>query len=140
LSGGSEEADEGVAEDGVAEVADVGGFVGIDAGVFDERVNLLHSHQASRVLAKSSGVNKGDGGDAGGAVEVGVDVSGAGDFKTGEASESTQRGHDFLGDDFGGFAELAGEFEGDGGGEFAEFEVGWNLEGDGLDIEGVVCL
>src|SRR5271165_5115558 len=35
LAGGAEQADEGVAEDGVAEVSDVGGFVGIDAGVLD---------------------------------------------------------------------------------------------------------
>ena len=39
LSGGAEQADEGVAEDGVAQVADVRGLVGIDAGVFDEGVN-----------------------------------------------------------------------------------------------------
>ena len=32
----TEEAGEGVAEDGVAEVADVGGLVGVDAGVLDE--------------------------------------------------------------------------------------------------------
>ncbi len=37
-SGGAEEAHEGVAEDGVAQVADVGGFVGIDAGVLDENL------------------------------------------------------------------------------------------------------
>ena len=39
LSGGAEETDEGVAEDGVAQVADVGGLVGIDAGVLDQCMN-----------------------------------------------------------------------------------------------------
>ena len=33
---GAEEALEGVAEDGVAQVANVGGFVGIDAGMLDD--------------------------------------------------------------------------------------------------------
>ena len=36
LAGGAEQADKGVAEDGVAEMADVGGLVGIDAGVLYE--------------------------------------------------------------------------------------------------------
>jgi hypothetical protein len=33
---GAQHADEGIAEDGVAEVADVGGFIGVDVGVFDD--------------------------------------------------------------------------------------------------------
>ena len=36
LTCGAEQTDERVAEDGVAQVADVGSLVGIDAGVFDE--------------------------------------------------------------------------------------------------------
>ncbi len=41
LAGGAEEADEGVSQDGIAEVADVRGFVGIDAGVLDDDVSGL---------------------------------------------------------------------------------------------------
>ena len=37
----AEHADEGVAQDGVAQVADVGGFVGVDVGVFDDDFCLL---------------------------------------------------------------------------------------------------
>ena len=36
LPGGAEQADECVAEDGVAQVADVGGLVGVDAGVLNQ--------------------------------------------------------------------------------------------------------
>jgi hypothetical protein len=35
VSGGAQEADEGIAEDGVAKVSDMGGFVGVDGGVLD---------------------------------------------------------------------------------------------------------
>ena len=66
------------------------------------------------------------------AVEAGVDVAGAGNFKAGEASEGAEGGDDFLGNDLGGFAESAGELQGEGRGELAEFEVGGNLDGDVL--------
>lgn len=36
ISGMAEDAGHGVAEDGIANVADVGGFVGVDAGVLDD--------------------------------------------------------------------------------------------------------
>ena len=38
VAGGAEQAHKGVAENGVAQVADVRGLVGIDAGVLDERM------------------------------------------------------------------------------------------------------
>ena len=40
LSGGAQQADEGVAQNGVAQVADVRGLVGIDAGVLDQGMDL----------------------------------------------------------------------------------------------------
>jgi hypothetical protein len=65
---GAEESLEGVAEDGVAEVADVGGFVGIDAGVFDE----------AEAGASGVGVLVGGGGEDGeGVVEADVEVAAA---------------------------------------------------------------
>ena len=79
VSVGAEEALEGVTEDGVAEMADMSGFVGIDAGVFDETeagtadVGVL----VCRDLA-------GDGG----AVETDVEVARSGYFDAGDASGS----------------------------------------------------
>ena len=72
---------------------------------------------------------------AGGAIEAGVDVAGAGNFKSGEAFEGAERSDDLLGNDLGGFAERAGELQGDGRGELAEFQVGGNLDGDVLEFE-----
>ena len=71
---GAEEALEGVAEDGVAEVADVRGLVGIDAGVLDE---------AEAGAADVGVLVGGDAADGGGAVETDVEVAGAGDFDAG---------------------------------------------------------
>src|SRR5205823_8711557 len=78
---GAEKALEGVAEDSVAKVADVGGFVGIDAGVFDE----------AEAWATDVGVLiGGDAADGGGAVETDVEITGAGDFDAGDAFEFRQ--------------------------------------------------
>ncbi len=73
---GAEEALEGVAEDGVAEVADVGGFVGVDAGVLDE---------AEAGAADVGVLVGGDAADGGGAVEADVEVAGSCDFDAGDA-------------------------------------------------------
>src|SRR5271154_812698 len=81
---GAEEALEGVAEDGVAEMADVGGFVGIDAGVLDEA-----EAGAPDVGVLVGGYAAGDGG----AVETNVEVACSGYFYGGDA-----------------FGELSGEF------------------------------
>ena len=71
----------------------------------------------------------------GGAVEAGVDVAGACDFKAGKAFESAEGGDDLLRNDFGGFAERARKLKGDGRGELAEFQVGRNLERNVLEFE-----
>ena len=36
---------------------------------------------------------------------------------------------------FGRLAKFAGQLEGDGSGKLAEFQVGWNLEGNVLELE-----
>jgi hypothetical protein len=73
---GAEEALEGVAEDGVAKVPDVGGFVGVDAGVFDE----AEAGAADlRVLIGCYAA------DSGGSVEADVEVAGSCDLDAGDA-------------------------------------------------------
>jgi hypothetical protein len=67
----AEEALKGVAEDGIAEVADVGGFIGVDAGVFDE----------TETGAADFGVLVGcDTAERGGAVEAYVEIACSSDF------------------------------------------------------------
>jgi hypothetical protein len=78
LPGGAQQAHERVAENGVAQVADVRGLVGIDAGVLDQRMNDAAGAPAFR---------RGDVAHAGGAVEPRIDVTRAGNLKAGEAFE-----------------------------------------------------
>ena len=116
---GTEEALEGIAEDGVAEVADVGGFVGVDAGVLDE----------TEAGASDVGVLVGgDAPDGGGAVEAYVEVSCPGDFNAGDAFEFRESGGEFCcqfgRDGAGGFAEALCQLESYGEGEFAECDAG----------------
>ena len=74
----AEEAGEGVAEDGVAEVADVRGLVGVDAGVLDE---------AEAGAAEGGVLIARDARDGGGAVEPDVEVAGAGDLNGRDAGQ-----------------------------------------------------
>ena len=52
-AGGAQHADEGVAQDGVAQVPDVRGFVGIDVGVLDD--DLFRLDGGSQRLASEQG-------------------------------------------------------------------------------------
>ena len=91
LAGGAQQADEGVAENRIAQVADVRGLVGIDAGVLYKRMQAAGFEFEAFTACNEAY--------AGGTVETRVDVTCAGDFKTGEAIERTESGGDFLGDD-----------------------------------------
>jgi hypothetical protein len=106
---GAEQALEGVAENGVAQVANVGGLVGVDAGVLD---------QAKAGTANVGVAVGGDGAHGGGAVEADVEVAGAGDLDTGDAWDLIERGiqlgGEFDRDRTGGFAQALGEFKRDG--------------------------
>ena len=127
---GAEEALEGVAQDGVAEVADVGGFVGIDAGVLDE---------AEAGAADVGMLVGGDAAESGGAVEADVEVACAGYFYAGYSFGELRAEFcsEFGGDDAGGFAEALGQFEGYREGEFAEGDAGRLLD-DEVRERGVV--
>ena len=108
LPGGAQQADEGVAENGVAQMADVRGLVWIDAGVFYEGMQAAgFEFEACAACYQAC---------ARSAIKTGVDVARAGDFESGEAIECAKRGDDLLGDDFGRLAEFAGQFVRDGGG------------------------
>src|SRR6266478_6236847 len=69
---GAEQANEGIAENGVAEMTHVRGFVGVDAGVLDE--NLACGDFRRRLFVS------GYGGRDRGAIDADVDVSSACDF------------------------------------------------------------
>ena len=128
---GAEQAHERVAEDGVAQVADVRGLVGIDGGV-------LYEHMALRVRGDAFGL--GHQASCLGAVEIGVDITSAGDFEFGEAFDGAEGGDDLSCYDLGRFAELARQFEGDGRGDLAEAQIGRRLQRNLADFEIVFFL
>src|SRR5216683_2778417 len=121
---GAKEALEGVAEDGVTEVADMRGLVGVDAGVLDE----------AEAGAADLGVLVGrDAADGGGAIEADVEVARSGDLDAGYSLEFGERRGQLcckLGRDGArGFAEALGQLEGNGEGKLAEGDAGRLLDG-----------
>jgi hypothetical protein len=66
----------------------------------------------------------------GGAVEVGVQVAGAGDFDAGDAFGLGQGVGDFLGDDPWGFFQALGQLEADRRRGFAHFDFGRAVDYD----------
>ena len=123
LSGGAQQAHEGVAENGVAQMADVRGLVGIDAGVLDQRMSrdlqMGPTGSASSAWMRHSRMRP---------IESRIDVPGAGDFESGESVDRAQRGHDLLRDDLRRLAQLARQFERDRCGQFAELQLRRNLQ------------
>src|SRR5258708_339248 len=99
----TQQTNEGVAEDGVAQVSDVGGFVGIDAGVLDQ--NLSRGNVGSRFLVG------GEGGGHPGAVDFNVQVSRPRDREFGDAFDRTDLGANFFGNAKRSAAQRLGEGE-----------------------------
>ncbi len=129
LSGGAQQAHKRIAEDCVAQMPDVCGLVGIDAGV-------LHQYVATCGGANFSGIC--DGANAGCAIEPRVDVARARGFESGETLYRTQRRDDLLRDDLGRLAERASQLQSDRRGQFAELQVRRNLQRNVLRFEVVL--
>jgi hypothetical protein len=110
---------EGIAENGVAEMADVRGFVGVDAGVLD---------QAEAGATDIGVLIGGDSAHGSSAIEADVEVSGSGDFYAGNALEigknSGEFGCELCCDDARSLAKALGQLEGDREGELAESDAG----------------
>jgi len=108
------------------------GLVGIDAGVLDQRVDV----GLDRLRIRAAGHHA----DSDGAIEVCVDITGAGDIERGKSPWRAEFRHDLLRDNFGSFAKLTREFKGDGRGELAELQVRRSLQRNVLDREVVLGL
>ena len=123
-AGAAQHAHEGVAEHGVAQVADVRGLVGIDVGVLDD------AFRRAGVRHRRPDGGAGDRvGEVGGAVEEEIDVAGAGDFDAGHAGDRGKLGGDFLGDLARRAAQALGELKGDGRRQLAHGDVGRAING-----------
>ena len=118
---------ERVAEDGVAQMADVRCLVGVDAGVLDE---------SEAWTAEVGVLVSGNSADDFGAVKAYVEVSGSRGVKAGDARQGIfgkaggQAGGKLDGDLSGGAAKTLCELEGKGKSKFAEGDGGWLLNGD----------
>ena len=100
----AEHADESVAQDGVTQVADVGGFVGVDVGVFDDDFATRRRGRFPALLSqKLFGIF--------GAVETDIDISVARDLKRGYAGHVGKAAGEFFGNLLGRTLELARELE-----------------------------
>jgi hypothetical protein len=126
VSGGAKQAHEGVAENCIPQMPDVRGLVGINRGV-------LYEHMALRVRGDAFGL--GHQASCGDAVEIGVDIPGAGHFEFGEAIDGAEGSDDLLSDDLWSLAEFAGQLEGDGRGDLAEAQIGRRLQRNLADFE-----
>jgi len=127
-AGVAKEAREGVAEDGVAEVADVGGLVGIDAGVLDDGFGRIGRGRDRFLAGLGAGSDE-----KGWAVEKGVQVAAAGNFDAGDPFDGRERVGDFLREHARGFFQALGELEADRRGGFAHDELG-RARGDHRDV------
>ena len=108
-------------------MADVRGLVGIDAGVFDNCMEQAFGRDLWR-----GGCHQSRGGST---IQIRIDISGAGNLKTGKTFDRTERSNDFLRDDFGRLAQSARELQGDGRGDFAEMQIRRRLQRDVRDVE-----
>jgi hypothetical protein len=113
----AQEANKRVAQDGIAQVPNVRGLVGIDAGVLDENLawgNLgrrpLVSRQSRRHLTT---------------IHAGVDVPAPSHLQPFKTLWCSETAYDLLGNFPGGLAQFPGEFEGQRKGVLTQFHPGW---------------
>ena len=126
VAGGTEETDKCVAEDRVAEMTDVRGLVGIDAGVLNERVPTLERRIAIRREDQPRGRS---------AIEIRIDIPSAGHLEFCEAGKRSECGDDFLGDDLRSFAQFARQLERNRRGDLAHTQLGRSLDRDRANLQ-----
>ena len=123
----AQQADERIAQDGVAEMPDVRGLVGINAGVLNENLALGN-------IGLGLFISKERGGHLG-ALDAGVDVSSAGNLKLLETVYRADASDNLFGDLAGRFAQLLGELEGERHGVLAELDLRRLLDHDLGNVE-----
>jgi hypothetical protein len=126
MAGVAQDTGHGVAEDGVSYMPDVRGFIGIDAGVFDDHLSGYFCWGKWRV---ASGEWR-DRIPKCGAVEVCVQVSRTGDLDSRNAINLAETIGNFLCNLPGGFFQALGQLEADGRRGFPHFDLGRAIEND----------
>ncbi len=111
MASGAQQAHEGIAEDGVAQMADVRGLVGIDAGVLDQNFAADVGCAFAGMVGDRDALAAGQRPGRDSALQTSIDVSGAGDLQLLEAVRQRQFGDNLFGDFARGFAQALGQFE-----------------------------
>jgi len=119
----AQHANEGVAQDCVAQVTDVSGLVRIDVGVLDDGLAGGGGARLGGVVEDGVGIS--------GAIEPDVDVSVARHFERSHAVNFADAFDQLIRDGLRGLLQLASQLEGHGDGEFSESGLLWLFEGDG---------
>ncbi len=109
----------GVAEDGVAHMADMRGFVGIDAGVFDD--DFARPLRGRRCLSRRGFPQRFP--PERGAIEERVQVAGSGNFHSRDTFDGADFGGDFLSNLPRRTLELLGKLETHGRSNFAHLQT-----------------
>jgi len=107
---------QGVAEAGVAEVADVGGLVRVDVGVLDDDLGLVGAECRAAGQADDLGEDSG-------LVEPEIEEAAAGELGLDDTGDRGEQGSGLLGDRPGRFLELLGQLEREGQGQVAHLRV-----------------
>jgi len=127
-----------VAQNGVANVADMRGLVGVNAGVFDDDFFRRRGRFGRRCChcALQRPPERG-------AVKESVEVAGAGHFEQGDSRNGWKAGGNFLSNLAGRALQALGQLKTNGRSRFAEFELRWFLQNDGnvnrVFLANVIC-
>ncbi len=126
----AQQADKSIAEDGVAEMADVRSLVGVDAGVLDQDLSAYGGSAFAGVIGGRECGAEGKGARGIVALEAGVHVSGAGNFKLLEALGQRHFGDDFFGNLAGRLTKLFRQLKGEWQGELTHLDFGRLVDHD----------
>ena len=134
LPGGAQQAHERIAQDCVAQVADVRGLVGIDAGVLDEAMDAARRPRSGpdSLLQLQRARTR--------PIQPRIDVSRSATSNDAKPSSVPKRRHNLLRNYLGRFSQLARQLERDGRRQFAKLQLRRNLQRNGLKLQVVLCL
>src|SRR5580658_272076 len=139
VTGLAQQTDKRVAENRIPQMPDVCGLVGIDRGVFDQRMALRYRRtgvpHARHVFVFVASMGFRHYPYPRGPVQPRVDIPGAGHVQRVKPTEWAERFYYLLRDDFGGFAQRARQLQGDGRRDLAKAQIGRRFERDVLDFE-----
>src|ERR1700690_1507769 len=115
------------AEEGIAQVSDVGGLVGVNTGVLDQNLACWNIDLRFFIGSESAGKLFG--------LDPGIDVASPGKLQLLKTIDQPNAGQDFFSNLPGWLAQLLGQFKGKGQSILAEFDPGRLLDHNLRQVE-----